>query len=413
MSEGKVIIVGAGIAGLSTAIWLRREGFDVTVIDRAAPGQGTSFGNGGVLASCAMVPVTTPGLRQKAPGLLFDREFPLFLRWSYLPRLMPWLLKYMGHANDADTRRIASGLTEIVGDSVEAHQALTRGTVAAQWITESDYTFAYKDRAAFDADAYTWALRREAGFEPELIEGGAIQDYEPLFGPEVRFLAVMKDHGFIRSPGDYCAALADVLKAEGGYVLQAELRDVELGEGGIRALQTSAGRMECERAVLATGVWSKPIAKKLGLWVPLESERGYHILFKSPSQELQRPYMIAAGKFVATPMEHGMRCAGIVEFGGLNAGPSRAPLDFLRRKVREVFPTLTWQGEDEWLGHRPATTDSLPLIGEIGRTGVFANFGHQHIGLTSGPKTGRLLAEMMAHKRSNRDLSAFDPGRFT
>ncbi|MFV2052126.1 NAD(P)/FAD-dependent oxidoreductase [Aliiroseovarius sp. YM-037] len=413
MADGQqIVVIGAGIVGMSTAIWLRRAGKDVTVIDRGEPGQGTSFGNGGVLASAAVVPVTTPGLAVKGPKLLFDPNFPLFLRWSYLPRLAPWLIKYLAHANDADTRRISKGLELIVGDSVEQHKALVKGTSAERWVTESDYVFAYRDQAAFDADSYTWGLRREAGFVPEMIQGGAVQEYDPAFGPETGLLAVMKNHGHIRSPGKYVMALADVLRAEGGTVRQATLEDVDLKDGRIVAVVTDQGRIACDGAVLATGVWSKPLAKKLGLKVPLESERGYHIVLKSPSKMLRSPAMIAAGKFVATPMEDGMRCAGVVEFGGLDAPASKAPLAFLRRMIKQTFPDMTWEDEEEWLGHRPATTDSLPLIGEINGTGVFSGFGHQHIGLTGGPKTGRLIADLMSNKGTNLDLSAFDPARF-
>ena len=408
-----VIIIGAGIVGISTALWLRRAGKQVLVLDRAEVGMGTSYGNGGVLAACGMVPVTSPGLGAKGPKLLLDREFPLFLRWPYLPHLYPWLRKYLSHANDADTRRIAKGLTEITGDSVAQHDALAGGTAAETFLTHSDYTFAYPDRAAFEADAYTWGLRAEAGFVPEIIEGAAVQEYEPALGPETTLLAVMKNHGYIKDPARYVQALAEVLKAEGGEVRQAEVTDFELVEGRVKAVITPQGRMECETVVLTTGVWSKPLMKKLGLNIPLESERGYHVVFKNPSQTLRQPLMIAAGKFVATPMDGGLRCAGIVEFGGLKAGPSKAPLDFLYRKVKENFPTLEFESAEEWLGHRPAPADSLPLIGQIGKTGINTGFGHHHIGLTGGPKTGRILADMIAEKRSNRDFEAFNPMRFT
>ncbi len=408
-----IIVIGAGIAGISTAIWLQRAGKKVLVLDRGQAGMGTSYGNGGVLASCAMVPVTSPGLRGKGPRLLLDRDFPLFLRWSYLPRLYPWLRKYLAHANDADTRRIAKGLTQITGDSVEQHQALAGGTAAARYLVRGDYTFAYADRAAFRADAYAWALRAEAGFIPELVEGPAVQEYEPALGSATGLLAVMRGHGHITAPGAYVQALADEMRKNGGELRQAEVSDFELTDGRITAVITDQGRMACDTAVLTTGVWSKPLMKKLGLNIPLESERGYHVVFTNPSIKLRQPLMIAAGKFVATPMEGGLRCAGIVEFGGLKAGPSRAPLAFMYRKVKESFPDLRYERTEEWLGHRPAPADSLPLIGEIGQTGIFTGVGHHHIGLTGGPKTGRILADLIAQNRNNTDFGAFSPMRFT
>ncbi|KAJ04327.1 NAD(P)/FAD-dependent oxidoreductase [Sulfitobacter mediterraneus] len=409
---GHCVVIGAGIVGVSTAIWLRRAGVEVTVIDRGAPGTGTSHGNAGVLASCAMVPVTGPGLMRKAPGMLLDRDFPLFLRWSYLPRLMPWLHKYLAVANDADTRRIAKGLTTITGDSVEQHKSLCDELGLGDWVSESEYCFAYNSRAAFEAEHYVWALRKEAGFEPRLIEGAEVHDYEPALGPQINTLAVMKDHGFIRSPGGYVQALAKAFEEMGGTVMQAEVKDFDLSGGQVRGVQTTEGTIPCDNLVLATGVWSKPLMKKLGLNVPLEAERGYHIVFENASGGPARPTMIASGKFVATPMEQGLRCAGIVELGGLEAGPSDAPLALLRRQAKAAFPGLKATNEIEWLGHRPAPSDSLPLIGEVGNSRVFTAFGHHHIGLTGGPKTGRLVAGLITGQAPNTDLTAYHPQRF-
>lgn len=410
-----VVVIGAGIVGISTAIWLQRAGCKVIVIDRGKPGhdKGTSYGNGGILVPSGVAPVTGPGMLMKSPKMLLDPNFPLFLRWSYLPKLLPWLVKYMGHANEADTKRISKGLSVIVGDAVDQHKSLTKGTPAEKWIADSDYCFGYTDRTAFETDAFVWGLRRDAGQVPEVIEGPAVQEYEPNIGASVSLLAVMKNHGFIRSPGRYVAALAEVFQTEGGEVQQAEVRDIDLTEGRIRAVLTDQGRIDCDRAVLATGVWSKPLARKLGLSVPLESERGYHIVFRDPSINLRATYMIAAGKFVATPMEDGLRCAGVVEFGGLDAPASRAPLKLLRKQVLEYFPGLEFSQAVEWMGHRPAPSDSLPVIGEIAHTGVFAGFGHHHIGLTGGPKTGRLIAELITQSGTNIDLTAFDPQRFS
>ena len=412
MKNTNTVVVGAGIVGVSSAIWLARQGHSVTLIDKGEPGMGTSYGNACILAACAMVPVTTPGLTLKGPKYLLDPNFPLFMRWGYLPKLTPWLMKYLSHANDGDTRRIAKGLTPIVGDALDQHQALTRGTDAEKWVRPSEYSFAYKDRSAFKADAYVWELRREAGFVPTLIEGGAVQEAEPILGSSTGLLAVMKDHGFILNPAKYVAHLVEILKDLGGKFVQAEVKDFDLSGGKITAVDTDQGRFECDQTVLATGVWSKPLMAKLGLNVPLEAERGYHVVYKEPSQTPNNPMMIASGKFVATPMDQGLRCAGVVEFGGFDERLSAAPLKLLRKKVSEVFPNLTSSDQEEWMGFRPAPVDSLPLIGEVGRSGVFAAFGHHHIGLTGGPKTGRMIADLICGNRTNTDMRPYEPQRF-
>ncbi|MGB0853945.1 MAG: NAD(P)/FAD-dependent oxidoreductase, partial [Pikeienuella sp.] len=194
--------------------------------------------------------------------------------------------------------------------------------------------------------------------------------------------------------------------------VQAEVKDFDLSGGRISAVDTDKGRFHCTSAVLSAGVWSKPLMAKLGMKIPLEAERGYHIVFKNPSQRPNAPMMMAAGKFVATPMDQGLRCAGVVEFGGLTETPSKAPLALLRKKVAEFFPSMTCESEEEWLGFRPAPSDSLPLIGEVGATGVYAAFGHHHIGLTGGPKTGRMIAGLIAGERPNHDMTPYEPKRF-
>ena len=413
MEQKHVVIVGAGIVGAATAIWLRRAGVEVTLLDKGEPGMGASYGNGGILASCAVVPVTTPGLLMKGPGYLLDPNFPLFLRWSYLPKLAPWLTRYLSHANEMDTRRIAQGLTHVIGDSLEQHQALTSGTETAKWVQPSDYSFAYRNRAAYEADNFVWKLREEAGFVPDLLEGAEVREREPILSPDMGLLAVMKNHGYILNPAGYVKDLVALLGQMGGKFVRAEVKDFDLSGGHIRAVETDQGRIACDQAVLAAGVWSGPLMGKLGLKVPLEAERGYHIVFKGPSELPRSPMMLTSGKFVATPMDHGLRCAGVVEFGGMTDRLSSAPLKLLRKKVAEVFPSLTATEEEEWMGFRPAPSDSLPLIGELRNTGVFTAFGHHHIGLTGGPKTGRMVADLITGTPTNADMRPYTPMRFS
>ncbi|MGI9400658.1 MAG: FAD-dependent oxidoreductase, partial [Rhizobiaceae bacterium] len=163
-SPKKVVVVGAGIVGVSTAIWLQRDGHDVTLIDKAGPGEGTSFGNGGILASCSVIPVTVPGLFLKAPRMLFDPNQPLFLKWGYLPKLMPWLIRYLGHANAASVKHRAEALYPIIGDSLADHEALSKGTGAEKWLFPSDYLYVYDNRAHFESDAFGWSVRKSHGF---------------------------------------------------------------------------------------------------------------------------------------------------------------------------------------------------------------------------------------------------------
>ena len=408
-----ILVAGAGIVGVSTAIWLQRAGHSVTLIERDTPASGTSHGNAGVLAAAAVIPVTVPGLKPKAPGMLFDPDQPLFLRWSYLPRLLPFLRNYLSFGTDDHVAHYARNMTTLLGDSLSQHQALADGTPAAKYVHAGDYCFGYPTEAAYKAEAKYWAIRAENGHDFNAMSGAAYRKIDPFYANQFGVVVACKNHGRISDPGAYVRALADHFIDQGGTIETATLTDIEMENGACQALITDSGRMTADHIVLALGPWSADVARKMGLHnLQFESERGYHIELVNPSAMPRNPVMIAAGKFVVTPMEGRIRCAGVVEFGGLKAGPSRAPFDMLRRYIKNLMPHITYDEEVEWMGHRPAPADSLPLIGPIDTQGRgLVAFGHQHVGLTGGPKTGRIIANMISDVPSNTDLSAFDPLR--
>ncbi len=409
-----IAVIGAGIVGVSTAIWLQRDGHDVILIDRDGPAAGASHGNGGVLASCSVIPVTVPGLWRKVPGMLIRPDQPLFLKWRYLPRLAPWLMSYMGHANEAAVRQRAAALAPIIGDSLSDHQALAAGTGAEKWIVPSDYLYVYRDRRHYDGDAFGWSVRKEHGFEWDVLEGEAFRDYDPVFARTLGLAARLRHHGRITDPGAYVKALATHAETKGVRFLRADVTDFTREAGRVTGVRAGGETIPCDAVVLATGAWSKPLAAKLGLSAPLESERGYHLELWEPSVMPRAPVMVASGKFVATPMDGRLRLAGIVEFGGLDSAPSRAPFDLLERNIRDAIPGITWKKTVEWMGHRPSMSDSIPVIGEApALSGAFVAFGHDHVGLTGGPRTGRLVAQLLSGKTPNIDLRPYSPARFS
>ncbi len=409
----KVVVIGAGIVGVSTALWLQRLGLEVILIDQEEPGEGTSFGNAGVLAASSVTPVTAPKMIRKLPRYLFNPNFPLFLIWRYFPTVLPFIIRYLLNANDSDTRRITNGLTLIVRDSLQQHIDLAKGTQAEKWLQQSPYIYAYQSRAHFNEDQYVWSLRREAGFVPEEIEGADVREFIPHFSKKIKCLAVLEDHGFILNPGSYVKDLATTFIASGGKFIKSRVTNLAIEKDRIHAVDTECGRINCSQAVITAGVWSKFLTSKLNLKIPMESERGYHVVYKSPSCQPSHPIMIASGKFVMTPMAMGLRCAGVIEFGGLTAPPAKRCLAFINQQVKSVIPGFSWQDKTEWLGHRPAPCDSLPFIGEIRNSGIFVGFGHHHIGLTSGPKTGRILARLIANESVPINLEPFEPLRFS
>lgn len=408
-----VLVAGAGIVGVSTAIWLQRAGHDVTLVDRDGPAAGTSHGNAGVLAAGALIPVTTPGLLRKVPGMLLNRDAPLFLRWSYLPRLLPFLRSYLRHATKDHVQHYARNMIHLLGDSLAQHKALAEGTGAERFVHDDDYCFGYASEAAFDADGVAWALRKTHGVRFDVMPGPDYAARDPLFDGAFHKVVVCKNHGRISDPGAYVRALAEHFEKEGGQIHLTTVQDIEMEGPHCKALITEDGRMKADHIVLTLGPWSAPLARKMGARnLSFESERGYHIELTNPSAMPAAPMMVAAGKFVITPMEGRIRCGGVIEFGGLEASASRAPLEMLKRHVAQLLPDVTYDDVVEWMGHRPAPADSLPLIGATDPDGQgYLAFGHQHVGLTGGPKTGRIIADLISDRPPNMHLAPFDPKR--
>ena len=408
-----VIVIGAGIVGISTAIWLQRSGHKVTLIDREGPASGTSYGNAGILASAAIIPVTTLPQMKKAPKMLLNSDSPLFMRWSYLPKLLPFLARYLPMSQDKHVRRIAKSLADMMHDAADQHLALAKGTPAEKFIVQDDYIFGYANEEAFKKDAYDWNIRKELGVQFETLDAAQLAEYDPAlkgrFGYAVRCL----NHGRITDPGEYVKALCAHMEAKGGKLVIGEANNI-LKQGNLAVeIETTNGSFKADQIIITSGAWSAPLMKQLGVDVPLESERGYHLEFVNASVMPKTCTMVSAKKFAMTPMNGRLRCAGIVEFGGLTEKRSRAPFDLLKRQTLELLPDLKYDRIDEWMGHRPSTPDSLPLIGALKDTpNVWTGFGHQHIGLTAGPKTGRWLTQMIKGETPNTDMEPFNPDRF-
>lgn len=415
MSDARTaIVVGAGIVGAATALNLQRLGWRVTLVDRARPGEGTSFGSGAILVPSSIIPITVPGLIGKIPSMLSDPLGPVYMRWPYLPRMLPWLWRYLRQTTPARVEHVARHMAPMVADSLDEHRALAAGTLAASHIHARPYAFVFKDRATFEADPFAWNLRRDNGIAWRTLEGDAVRAAEPALNPDYKFLAVFDEqHGFIDAPGDYVKALAGAFAGVGGEVVEAEVHGFVRDGNAITGIDTTEGRRLADTTVVAAGAWSAKLLETLGLHIPMETERGYHLDLFEPSVKPNNALMIADGKFVATPMPSRLRIAGLVEFGGLDAGPSAAPIRTLETRLGRVFPGITFERKSTWLGHRPAPVDSLPILGPVaGLDGLICAFGHHHVGMTSGPRTARLIADMISGRRPNIALAPYGPDRF-
>ncbi|MGJ8609761.1 MAG: NAD(P)/FAD-dependent oxidoreductase [Octadecabacter sp.] len=413
-SQPHVIVVGGGMVGIATAIWSLREGNRVTLIDKGAPEDRASFGNAGVLASASVLPVTMPGLLTKLPKMVLSRTEPIFLRWLYLPRIALWAARYLSHANATDVRRISSAMFAIVGNSLEDHLALSKGTEAEAFIKPCDFAVLYKDRATFLKDGFGWKIRSDLGFTWSEHEGANRGSYDPVFKKGLSFLAALAGHGQITDPAGYMEALRNHFVAAGGRILPADVTDILHEHGHATGVMTDQGPEMADRIAITAGAWSPLLTKKLGVKIPVEAETGYHIEFWDPSFMPRVPTLVPSKKLIFSPMKGRLRVAGAVEFGGLKNKGQDKVFDLLKTATKDVLPDLTYTKETRWVGHRPAPTDSIPIIDELSTVkGVFLGFGHQHVGLTGSARTGQILAQLISGKRPNIDLTPYSAARFT
>ena len=410
----RIIVVGGGMVGIATAIWAARSGQAVTLIDKSTPEGRASFGNAGVLASSSVLPVTMPGLTGKLPKMLLDTSEPIFVRWPYLPRMIPWALRFLSHANEADTRRIAAALAPIIGNSLDDHLALAEGTPARPFIKPCDFAVLFPDRASFAKDGLSWDIRKHLGFSWQEIEGQARRDYDPLFPSEFDFIAALPGHGLITDPGAYLETLRDHFEASGGQIIAGEVTDILHTNGRVSGVMTDQGLIDASCVAITAGAYSPLLTQKLGVHIPVEAESGCHLEFWDPSHMPKVPTIVPSSKFILSPMEGRLRVAGGVEFGGLGNTGREAPFAALRKGLDKILPNLSYSRETRWMGHRPAPTDSVPIIDELPHIkGVFLGFGHQHVGLTGSARTGQILANLMQGLKPNIDLSPYAVTRFT
>ena len=406
-------IVGGGIIGTATALSLARMGFETTIIDPQVAGREASWGNAGGLNPSSIVPVNIPGLIGKTPRMLLDPSSPLFLNWRYLPRLLPWIIRYLSHCRTSAALRVGEGLSVLLNDCPNEHKLLASGTAATQFLNETELDVVYDDFASFEADKFAWSMRRQFGINWDTIEGSVYKDQEPAIASDSCFVVRLPGHGFVSDPGRYIAALTDGFIELGGTVLEDEVVDLVVDDRNAGVILKSNKRVDFSTLVIAAGAWSGRLTRKLGLTVPLESERGYHVEYIEPSFMPKRPMMFTAGKFVATPMDGRLRCAGLVEFGGLDMPPSERPIEFIKQQVQQIFPDLQYARIETWQGHRPALTDSLPIISRLPhQENVVLAFGHHHIGFAAGAKTGRIVADLVASNDSGLDLTLYRADRF-
>ena len=406
-------VLGAGTVGVCCALYLQRDGHRVTLVDRASPGNGCSYGNAGVIQIGACVPIATPGVLRAVPRMLLDPEGPLVIRWQYLPRLAPYLLRFIASARPARVEAIARTLASVLGHAIEAYRPLIDAAGAQGLIRETGEMYVYHTDAAFAAAAPAHELRRRHGVRIEPVPIEELRQIEPALAPGFKHAVWFPDCIRTTSPHLLTHALAQRFIQDGGEFRQEAVRDITVDLRGELTLQTFDGPRAVDRLVIATGAHSRPWAEKLGSFVPLDTERGYHLMLPEPGVELSRPVIVGDHRVGIASMVGGLRIAGTAELAKLDAAPNFQRAHRLLAIVKRALPDLNIADPRPWMGHRPSTPDSLPVICQAPRTPrAFFAFGHGHLGLTMGAITGRLIADLAAGRKPPADLAPLHIDRF-
>jgi D-amino-acid dehydrogenase len=407
----KIIIIGAGIMGISSALNLIRRGCDVTIIEKEIDGQPASFGNASWLSAPSITPVLTPGAIYKIPKMLFSKNGPLFLKFPGTLKIIPWLLKYLTYSTFEKVNYISEHLAPLLANSVTEHKNLAEGTEAKKWIEDSPFLFIYKNKSDFISDSFTWNIRKKHGYKLIEVDENELQELVPGLSNEYSFAIKIENQGYISNSKKYLTDLIEGFKNLGGTLIEEEVKDILSYENKIK-IETKENNFICDDVVITAGVFSEKLSKKYGANVPMQSERGYHLELSGTNIKLKYPLMNGYLKLAITPRPSGIRFAGLVEFGSIDSNPNTKAYDLLIRNAKSMFPEITFKEKQEWSGHRPATVDSLPLIGpsQVNEK-VFFAYGHHHIGLTAGPKTGELISKSILRDNDQIDLTAYKPNR--
>ncbi len=400
------------MVGVSCALYLQRAGHRVTLIDAHAPGSQTSFGNAATFASYACIPVNHPKLLKNLPALMTGAERPLSISPIYGLRMLPWLFQFLRHCSRERVDQTISGLGALLRSSEAAALDLFKTADGLDLIRRDGTVYLYSTESALHSAQADIQRRREQGVRITDLSAVDIRDLEPHLAPTFAG-GILYDDGFhLLSPQAMIDRMVKHFVSEGGVWQQDRITSIDSVDSHHVSVSGLAQSLQSRHVVIAAGAWSTKIQGGLIDSLPLETERGYHVMFPSDASLLTRPVGLADAGLYISPLADGLRAAGTVELAGLSAPPNQRRLEYIRRVVKKALPASGHSGST-WLGFRPTLPDSLPVIGRSTRhRSIIYAFGHQHVGITLGGITGKLVQQLADDQQPDIPLDPYRPDRF-
>lgn len=409
-----IVIVGAGIIGTTLAYALQRRGENVILLDSDTPGKGASYGNMASIAVTEFMPASRPGIWAQMPKWLLDPEGPVRIQPAYLPRLMPWFLRFLLASRPSKLRELEAAGAVLCKRVYEDLDALLKETALEHMIGAEGCLSLYTDDTEFRADREHIEILERFGFRHEILNGKAIRELEPSLTTAIGKAVLFPDNRSISDPYRLVLALSEKFLALGGQLRQGTVAGFVHNGSSVSEIRLSDGRtIAASKVVLAAGAFTGRLSAMLGEPIPLETERGYHTQIMVPGITMRHSIIWPARAFMVTPTAGGIRVGGTVEMAGLDAPPNYRRAKVLVKRAKEALPALHVEQVSEWMGHRPALPDTVPVMGPSANyDNLWYSTGHGHLGLTYGATSARLMADLVTGRQPPVDMKPYRVDRF-
>ncbi len=406
-----IAVVGAGIVGICSAYFLKKSGFNVTLIDREDPGTMTSFGHACSFADYANVPVNYPGLIWDIPKMLLRKDGPLAVDFFYILKNLPWAFSFLQNCKKDKVDEIASSLTNLLKHSQLSYDEIFKDINVQEYISHEENLYLFDTKKSFEDYEYANVIRKNNKVKVRNLTKDEVKELEPNIANVYYAGQIFTGSRHTTNPLAISTKIFEKFLELGGTYIKQNVKNLIQKENFIE-LSLDNKKIIFDKIIISAGAWSNQIANMLGDKFPLDTERGYHILFETNEKLINRPVAWSESGFYLIQIHDGIRAAGTVEIAGLKKSPNKKRIEMIERQSRKVLPQLG-KVKSTWMGRRPTLPDSLPIIGKSQQnSNVIYAFGHQHIGWTLGAVTGKIIDSLSRDQIPNIDISAYSPTRF-